>query len=99
MCLWLVGLRVVFSLPLYISKCLASIPLKPSPKNSTKMEHEKETPCQKYSQLSHLLGSVIKASHLSTEFLPFFFTGWGFVRVAVWSQCRNLTAQSRGVDS
>lgn len=98
MCLWLVGLRVGFFLPLYTSKCLASIPLKPSPKNSTKMEFEKETPCQKYSQLSHLLGSVIKVSHLNTGFLPFFFTGWGFGWAAVWSQHWDLTTQSTGME-
>lgn len=73
-----------FILPFCTSKWLASIPLKSSPKNSTKMEFEKETPCQKYSQLSHLVSSVIKVSHLNTGFLPFFFTGWGFVWAVVW---------------
>lgn len=79
------GITGGFILLLCTSKCLASIPLKPFPKKSTKMESEKETPCQKYSQLSHLVSSVIKVSHLNTGFLPFSFTGWGFVRAVVWS--------------
>lgn len=43
-----------FPLVLCTSKCLASITLKPSSRNGTKMELEKAIPCQKYSQLSHL---------------------------------------------
>ena len=42
-----------FFLLLCTSKGLAATTLKPSLKNSTKMEFEKVTPCQKYSQLSH----------------------------------------------
>lgn len=54
MCLWLVGSAGIFFLLLCTSKCSAFSTLKPSPKDSTKMEFEEVTLCQKYSQLSHL---------------------------------------------
>lgn len=96
MCLWLVGFVGIFFLLLCTFKCSASSTLKPSPKNSTKMEFEEVTLCQKYSQLSHLFEQC-DASIPFKYWIPSFLLHMVGVG-AIWLQHGNLTTLNRALE-